>query len=621
MSAAPDRYRFESFCLDTLTRELRHDDGSTMALTTKAFDTLCFLIENRHRVVSKDELLASVWAGRVVEENNLTQAISALRAAFGTKAGERRYIVTVPGRGYRFVAELHADAVPVLEAGANRTAVVPVWRRAILPAALAIALALFALVALRRHDTPVAPPSAPVTLAVLPFRSLSPEPRDELLELGLAETLIARISHSTSLLVRSSSSSQRFAGTSRDALDAARQLDAAYVVDGALQRNGDVVRVSIRLLSARDGSAVWSGTFDEKFDRVFTLQDAIATAMTSALEVKFSAALDRSPCDGANADAYRAYLTGQYQLERPSAARMRQALTAFQHAIDLDPTCARAYAGMAFAYRALAMTGDQEPRTVFPLATAAVKRALAIAPNLAEAYASLGFIQFWYDWDWAGAETSLKRAIELNPSLAQAHIAYAHLLNNLGRNAEAAREARQAVALDPLSPLINTLASAFIDSAGKADEARQGYEKALELESDFWIALLSRSGNLMSKGDFTNAIAQLRRAREICDDCSQVLAALGPALVRAGDRAAAEQVLADMQARARTGYMPATSMAAVQNALGNTDATLDLLERGYEERGVRMPFLKVDRNWSNLLKQPRFQALMERMHFPAAATP
>jgi len=487
-----------------------------------------------------------------------------------------------------------------------------VWRRAILPAALMLALAVLAVTTWSRRHAPAAPSPSAATLAVLPFRALSAEPRDELLELGLAETLIARISHSTSLRVRSLSSSQRFGGPTRDLLDAARQLDAGYVVDGAFQRNGDLVRVSVRLLSVPDGSAVWSGTFDENIDRVFTLQDNIATAMTSALAVKFSAALDRSPCDGDNADAYRAYLTGMYQLDRPSATRMRQALTAFQRAVALDPTCARAYAGMAFAYRALAMTGDQEPRKVFPLATAAVKRALAIAPNLAEAYASQGFIQFWYDWDWAGAEASLKRAIELNPSLAQAHMAYAHLLANVGRDKEAVREARQALELDPLSPLINTLTSSLVDSA----ETRKGYEKALELEPDFWIALSVRGLVLMSQGNLTGAIAELRRARELCGDCSQVLAVLGPALLRVGDRAAAEQVLADMQARDRDGYMPATSIAAVQNALGNTDAALDLLERGYEERGVRMAFLRIDRNWDNLVTQPRFQAIMEHMRFP-----
>lgn len=392
------------------------------------------------------------------------------------------------------------------------------------------------------------------------------------------------------------------------------------MVEGTTQRDGDQVRVNARLLAVADGSAVWSGTFDEQAGQVFTLQDGIAAAVASALASKVRAVPvgSRSPCDGADAEAYRAYLGGYYQLGRPSAGRMRQALAAFRRAIDLDPTCARAYAGMAHAYRALVMTGDQDPQHYFPLAKAAVKQALAIDPDLAEAYASQGFIRFWYDWDWAGAEASLKRAIELNPSLAEARMAYAHLLSNTGRREEAVLQAREAVALDPLSPLINTLASNFTVIAGHAGEAQQGWEKALELEPDFWTALLSRSGMLMARGDFAGAISDLRRASELSAGNSQALAALAMAQVSAGDRAGAVQVLQDMEMRDRDGYVPATSMAAVRNALGDSEGALGLLERAYRERDVRLAFLEVDARWNNLRAQPRFQALAQRMGLAAA---
>ena len=621
MSDTSRRYhRFGDYYLDTQARELRAGDGALVPLTAKAFDTLSCLIDNRQRVVGKDELLTTVWAGRVVEENNLTQAISALRRALGS---EHRYIVTVPGRGYRFVADVEDAA----DAPARDTATpVPVphrfdRRRAIALGALLFMLALFAVSAWRMRE-PVVPPVKPSqqTLAVLPFRSLSPGPRDELLELGLAETLIARISGSTQLRVRSLTSSQRFAGARQDPLDAGRQLGAAYVIEGTTQRDGDQVRVNARLLDVTDGRAIWSGTFDEQIDRAFTLQDGIAAAVASALAFKISAlpAGSRSPCDGANAEAYRAYLTGHYQLNRPSAARMRQALAAFRRAIDLDPTCARAYAGMAYAYRALAMTGDQAPREIFPLAKAAVKQALAIDPGLAEAYASQGFIRFWYDWDWAGAEASFKRAIELNPSLAEAHMGYAHLLSNIGRRKEAVLHAREAVVLDPLSPLMNMLASNFTMIAGNTGEARQGREKALELEPDFWAALLSRSAMLMARGDYASAITDLRRASELSGGNSQVLAALGMAHVSAGDYDAAEQILQDMEARDRDGYVPATSLAAVRNALGDSEGALDLLERAHQERDIRLTFLKVDARWNNLRTEPRFQALVQHMSLAAS---
>ena len=463
MTDAQSRYyRFEPFCLDTRTRELREGDGSPLPLTAKAFDTLCYLIEHRQRLVGKDELLAAIWPGRVVEENNLTQAIAALRRALGTNAGEHRYIVTVPGRGYRFIAEIREGEADT-PAGAGQVAapamdapVVPAWRRASTFGAVLFMLALFAVVAWRMRDMPVAgaqrADGARATLAVLPFRSLSSGPRDQELELGLADTLITRLSRSSALQVRALTSSQRVPLAPLDAKAVGRQLGAVYIVEGTTQRVGDNVRINARLLSVADGRTVWAETFDSPIGRVFTLQDRMGDAVTSALGLARVAAPThvRSPCDGADPRAYRAWLRGYYEINRPDAARLPIALAAFREAIDRDPTCARAWAGTAFAYRALVITADRDPREMFPLAKAAVARALAIDPDSAEAWTSKGFIEFWYDWDWPAAEASLRHAVALNPNLAEAHMALAHLLVNIGRADEAVADARQAIALDPL---------------------------------------------------------------------------------------------------------------------------------------------------------------------------
>jgi len=243
---------------------LRDGDGPAVPLTSKAFDTLCYLIEHRQRVVGKDELLASIWPGRVVEENNLTQAIAALRRALGTNAGEHRYIVTVPGRGYRFVAEVHegeldADASPAQVVAAPPSAApMPAWRRAITMGAVLFMLGLFAIAAWRMREAPGAgvlrPDAQRVALAVLPFRSLSSGPRDEGLELGLADTLITRLSHSNALRVRSLASAQRLSGRQADPLAAGRRLGADYVVEGTTQRIGDQVRHGIRRDVERSGA-------------------------------------------------------------------------------------------------------------------------------------------------------------------------------------------------------------------------------------------------------------------------------------------------------------------------------------------------------------------------------
>ena len=615
------QYAFDGFALDTQSRELRGSDGEALALTAKAFDTLCYLIEHRDRIVGKDELLAEIWPGRIVEENNLTQAVSALRRALGVSAGDHRYIVTVPGRGYRFVAELHEGntASPV------RAGIEPARRRWRLPLALAALLAVVVLAAAlwqaRRPSPSIAKPPAVAALAVLPFRSLTEGKRDELLELGLADTLIARLSRSTPLRVRSLASVQQFAGPRQDPLQAARSLGVGYVVEGSTQQEGQRVRVNARLLTVANGATVWADTFDAPLDQAFTLQDQIAQSVASALSLKLAMlpARSRHPCDGGNSEAYRAYLTGRYLINRPDPARLPQAMAGFHRAIDLDPSCARAYAGMAFAYRALVIIGDRDPREVFPLAKAAAQQALAIDPESAEAHASLGFVQFWYDWDWAAAEASFKRSIALDPGLADARLGYAQLLNVRGRVDEGLAQARRARELDPLSPLINTLDGGFLAAAGHRVEARQRIRQALELQPDFWIALLYRGNMELDDQRYPAAIADLERASERSHRASPAYATLGVAYAASGDSARARAVLAALELRAHAGYVPATRLAALHNALGDTPGALALLERAYAERDLGIAFLGYDRSWNNLRTQPRFEALARRLDLSAKA--
>lgn len=457
------------------------------------------------------------------------------------------------------------------------------------------------------------------SIAVLPFSATSPGSGDPLLELGLAETLITRLSANSSLRVRSLASAQRFAGPQRDAIDAGRQLGAAYVVEGSTQRHGDRVRVNARLLTVPDGTTVWADTFDEAIDSVFTLQDAIASAVTAGLTLRADAmpARDRSPCEGADAEAYRALLTGRYLTMRPSAARLLDAIAAFRRAIDLDPSCARAYAGLAWAHRGQMIAGDGDPREFVPLAMAAAQQAIAMDPSSAEAYTSRGFIEFWHNWDWTAAETSFRRAIALDPSSANAHYAYAHLLVNLARFDAGLDQMRQARELDPLSPLISTLEAGFLSAANRPDAARQGLERVLVLEPDFWVALFVRGGLALDRGELRSAIADLSRAGELSGESSPVLALLAMAYAAAGDRNMARAILEELEARARAGYVPTTSLAAAHLGLGDTERALDLLEQAYSERAVHLAFLKIDARWNGLRAEPRFKAWSRRLGLEA----
>ena len=568
------QYEFSGYRLDAVSRELFGPDGTTISVTSKALDVLAYLIRQRDRVVDKDDLLAAVWAGRVVEENNLTQAISALRKAFGVRPPEHRFIVTISGRGYRFVADVN-------ESGAVEAAI------------------------------PAPPQTA---LAVLPFRSISSGPRDELLELGLTETLITQLSRVPYLRVRALGSSLHLAQEVAHDPDAAgRQLGAAFVIDGSAQQVGGRVRVNVRLLSVASGATVWADTIDTRVEDVFTLQDRISGAVVKALALPGIAMPERRRRSRrGDAEVYRAWLQGYHLLQRPDEGNLKKAISAFRRAIDLDAAYTRAYAGIAFAYRGLVHI-DHEPGEMFGLAKAAVAQALKLDPDSPEALTAQGRIRHLYDWDWAGAEASLQRAIELNPSLMEARYACAHLLVHLGRFEEGLEQARQARELDPLSPMVNAIYAGLLTAAGQTEAAQKQVRRALELKPRFWVALQVRAGLAMERGDTAAAMADLASAVDDSDRASQILALQAIAHAAAGDRILPQEVLQELEARRTQRYVPATSFAAAHAALGNTDAALDELERAYRERDIRMAFMKVDARWNVLRAQPRFRVLAQHM--------
>lgn len=633
MSARGAAYRFAGYRIDATSRDLHAPDGAPVPLTAKAFDVLLYLLEHRDRIVGKDELLAAVWPRRVVEENNLTQAISALRHALGAGAGDHRFIVTVPGRGYRFVAELEdagaqaaADLAPARTphghplSGDGARVFGRGFRWGVL-AAIAIVVGVIVLTALKMHAPETAKQAFAAnpqpTLAILPFRSVdvaATADADPMLGLGMADTLIARLSHVTTLRVLSLGSVQVYAGKPTDPVRDGATLGANFVVDGSTQHRAESIRINARLLSLPDGHTLWAGTFDTTPDRVFVAQDALAEAVSAALSRKYAAQGYRSPCDGADILAYRADLRGRYLYNRPDPPRLVKALAAYDDATRRDPACARAWAGIAMIRRAQVIISDHDPRVEIPLSYAAVERALAADPQSARAYVARGFNQFWYDWNWPAAEASLRHALALDPNLPEANSAMAHLLDNLGHHREAIKYARAAAMLDPMAPGNNAMAARFVDDAGYAAEARQRLDDVLKLEPDFWLALLFHGEAAFAHGDRATGIRELERATELSGRNSQTLSRLAVAYVRSGRRHDALRILGELETRSRTSYVPATTLAMIHAALGNRNLALDMLERGYAQHDIGMAFLGL---WfPSLHGDPRYEALMRRMRLP-----
>ncbi|MEO7243855.1 MAG: winged helix-turn-helix domain-containing protein, partial [Rubrivivax sp.] len=331
--SASERYAFGDFVLERSQRRVLRGDGTTLGLTPRQFDTLLLFVENAGLLLDKDTLMRTLWPGLVVEENNLSQTISSIRRALDEESPGRRYIQTVARRGFRFIAPVTIDP-PVTDAAplpapttrdVGATTAPPGtlggrrrWLQLSMAAA-GLASAGAAVWAWRRATTGGAGDTgAAATLAVLPFKPLAAESRDELLEVGMADSLITRLSTVPGLVVRSVGSVRRYAGSEQDPVRAARDLDVAWIVDGSLQRRGAQLRVNARLLRASDGTAAWSGSFDEQFTGVFDLQDAISARVLQALAGKLQPGTGiaggvpgTNPGGTRNTDAYELYLAAR----------------------------------------------------------------------------------------------------------------------------------------------------------------------------------------------------------------------------------------------------------------------------------------------------------------------
>ena len=626
-------YEFGEFRVDAAQRVLLKRDGERVPLTPKAFDTLLYFVQHSGTLMDKDEILRGVWTDTVVEENNLNQHISTLRRVLGEKRDEHQYILTVPGRGYRFVAvvntneqEQSQEQPPVYDEERPKELNVAasssvqhtheqtrnVWV-GMLTAFVIVGLSGTAFYYWRAQSKSAA--SIIKTIAVLPFKPLVAENRDEALELGMADTLIARLSSSREIIVRPLSSVRRYSGLEQNPQAAGRELGVEAVLDGNIQQWGDQIRVNARLVSVADGTSLWTGTFDEKFIGVFAVQDAISARVTDALALRLSdeekQRLTRRSTE--NIEAYQLYLTGRYHWGKLTPPDISKSIGYFQQAIVLDPAYALAYGGLAEAYRALSITSDIPSKDGFPQAKAAALKALELDESLADVHATLGIVKIWFDWDWAGAEQECKRALALNPNSGDAHRANALLHFYLGHHTEAVAEGKRARELDPLALINNTLEGMFLHFAGRDDEAAARLQKTLELNPNFWIAHLTLSKVYTRRRMYPEALAALTKSREFSGGNTETISLLGYNQAVSGNRAQAQATLAELKSLSPQRYVPPYNIAMIYNGLGEKDEALIWLQKAYEERDVRLTFIKVDQKWDEFRSDPRFVTIIKNI--------
>jgi TolB-like protein/DNA-binding winged helix-turn-helix (wHTH) protein/Flp pilus assembly protein TadD len=663
-------YEFGPFVLDPGERLLRHG-AARMDLPPRAFDTLLVLVENSGRLLEKDALMRTVWRDTVVEENNLTQVVYLVRKALRDGEDGARYIETVPKRGYRFVGEVRefepsnghgnghnratrlepapssssgndlgpsafsvatagsrseADLLPASGAGANGLGYPApnshTWRGWML--GLVGGLAIIALVVLvegpgwkqKRLGESVL--TSVRSVAVLPMQNLSNDPEQEYFVDGMTDELITDLAQLHDLKVVSKTSIMQYKGTRKPLPQIGRELGVDAVVEGSVLRSGDRVRITAQLIRTATDRHIWAAAYDGDLKDVLSLQARVAEEITDQVKLSLSAEetgrLRRSRA--VNPGAFDLYLHGRYALSQRNLQAFRQAIEYFNQAIEKDPEFALAYSGLADCHTLLTLYGDGVGNMAE--AETAAQKALQLDSTLADAHTSLAAVKVLYDWDWQGAEQEFRRAIELNPNFARAHHWYGNLLlGPEGRHEEAIAELERARELDPLSLIINADVGFGYYLAGRYEPALQAYREVLAVNPNFIPVHFYLGKYYRQVGQYDLWLKESVENNRLSGvpDRGQSLQRL---YAEGGFRATMEEMAkpaeAGSLARPKPFRIDSCTSAEANAALGRNAVALNALEDCYRWSEPALIYLKVDPVWTNLHSEPRFQALLGRLH-------
>ncbi|MET0645740.1 MAG: winged helix-turn-helix domain-containing protein [Pyrinomonadaceae bacterium] len=575
-------YEFGLFRLDAALRRLERG-GTAVTLTAKLFDILLLLVSRQGELVTKGELIAQVWSDRVVEENNLTVSISALRKALGeTNDGRRQYIETVPKYGYRFIAQVsrspEENAAPLAQ---------------------------------RPRDS-----SAIRSLAVLPLSNATADPELDYLSDGITEGVINTLSEVPELRIMARSTVFRYKGAGADPRGVGVNLGVRAVLVGELRRVGEWIEVAAELVDVRDGSQIWGGQYRRRLSGTYALQEEIAREISEKLFIKLtpgeSERLRRSDTD--DGEAYHLYLKGRYFHGR---REFRKAMRYFEAAVALDKGYAQAYAGLADCHGSLVLWDEVPPVVGYPAAKEMILKALTIDDGLAEAHTLLAGIKEFFDWDFDGAETEFRRSLSLNPNSARTHRWYATYLSRSGRWQEAVEELKLAQLTDPLPGLINYQLGRILYYACQYESALERCQETLVLNPNLSDAYIISGVVLVRLGRSDEAVEAAVRGRDLVANSIEGLANLGYVYGAVGKREQAYAVLAELHKLSEHRYVPHHMSALVYAGLGDADKTIELLERAYDEKSYFMAALGTLPVFDWLQADPRFESLLNRIGVPA----
>jgi TolB-like protein len=570
--------RFGDYELDLDACELRRQ-ARRVPLERQPMDLLILLARQRGRLVPRAEIVASLWGDGVFVDvdTGVNTAIRKVRRALRDESDAPRFVETVPGRGYRFIAATETTGAAAAAAPAR------------------------------------------VTLAVLPFANIGGGPEHEYLAEGFTEEAITALAQidPDHLSVVACTSVARYKQRDVTLADVGRELGATYLVEGSMRAEGVRFRITVKLTRTADQVLVWSAAYDSEPASMLQFQCELSTAIAEQIRLRVSperlAALGRRRTR--DPEAYDLYLRGRHFWNQLTPPTTRRAIECYAKAASLDPDYSLAWSGLADAYSAGPITGDVPPLEIWDRSRDAAARAVATGPELAEAHTSAGLLGYWLSWDWPAAEAAYRRAIALDPSYALAHRMLGIVLAYLGRHDEARDPMRRARELDPLYAMHHALSAHLAVIRGDADAGRQFARQAVVIAPGFWIGHLQLAQACDLAGESDAALEALAAAEQCGSGNSKILSLRGYLLAKAGRRDDAADVLATLQGIATERYVPPYAMALVCLGLGETTRACEWLERAFAVRDVHLVFLPVDPKWRPLREDQRFRAIVKSCGF------
>jgi TolB-like protein/DNA-binding winged helix-turn-helix (wHTH) protein/Flp pilus assembly protein TadD len=655
----------EGYELDLRPRRLRRGNH-VLKLERIPLEILVLLLERRGELVSRDEIVARVWGNDVFfdTDNSIRGAIRKVRHALRDDPETPQFIQTVTGRGYRFIApviypeerlraELPIPQPSTVSTGAQSLVSEPdSWlrghrlrlvnqeheessdaesargqgdRRArtwlfIGLASLAVMCVLsFAFWAWRRAPSRPTAPQRKTVLAVLPFDNSSRDPDQDFFSDGLTEEMITQVGklNRDQLAVVARSSVAKYKGSTLDAKEIGKELNADYLLQGSVRRWEDHVRITVQLIQARDQTDVWTESYERELKDVLAVQDSVVRNIASQIHIALTEKQEKrlATPPQIKPEAYEAYLKGRYYWNKRTGSSMQKAEQYFQHAIDDDPTYAAAYSGLADCNSGLAWHGFKSPTEALPKAYAAAHKAIEINPESAEAHASLG-LAMSHRWDWTGANAEFSRALQLDPQYANAHHWYGDYLSIQSRHDEAVAQARRALELDPLNLMISTWVGLRYYLARDYSRAIEQNRNSVELDPNFAAAHLLLGEDYVQAGLHIEAINELKKGASLSEDSPLYTAQVGVALAVAGRNRDALRIARELEASSRKRYVSPYGLAQIYAALNQNEDTFKWLRAAYDDHAVWMGYLAVDPIFDRYRSDARFKNLLHRINLP-----